>query len=141
MHSCRNQRSKRTQRGIPTIKDKQVVEEEAAKRYAKFLELPLKHQLQRLNEKQYNISRLNFKGREQSRILHWRTHFETRTRTLIDWKQCFSTLKMAIMARNNHEVDKLIKLEPQAAGLFYPTLPTYEDDFEGERENQARNRE
>ena len=50
-----------------------------------------------------------------------------------EWKQWFSKIKMAIMARDNIEVDKLLKLKPQATDLFYPTLPTYEDEFEGEK--------
>ena len=53
----------------------------------------------------------------------------------IEWKQWFSTLKMAIMA------NKLLKLKPQPTDLFYPTLPTYEEEFEGETEDEARNRE
>ena len=58
----------------------------------------------------------------------------------IEWKQWFSTLKMAIMARDSIEVDKLLKLKPQPTDLFYPTLPTYEEEFEGETEDEARNR-
>ena len=48
---------------------------------------------------------------------------------------------MAIMARDSIEVDKLLKLKPQPTDLFYPTLPTYEEEFEGETEDEARNRE
>ena len=59
----------------------------------------------------------------------------------IEWKQWFSTLKMAIMARDSIEVDKLLKLKPQPTDLFYPTLPTYEEEFEGETEDEARTRE
>ena len=59
----------------------------------------------------------------------------------IEWKQCFSTLKMAIMARDSIEIDKLLKLNPQPTDLFYPTLPTYEEELEGETEDEARNRE
>ena len=59
----------------------------------------------------------------------------------IEWKQWFSTLKMAIMARDSIEVHKLLKLKPQPTDLFYPTLPTYEEEFEGETEDEARNRE
>ena len=59
----------------------------------------------------------------------------------IEWKQWFSTLKMAIMARDSIEVDKLLKLKPQPTDLFYPTLPTYEEESEGETEDEARNRE
>ena len=43
------------------------------------------------------------------------------------------------MARDSIEVDKFLKLKPQPTDLFYPTLPTYE--FEGETEDEARNRE
>ena len=59
----------------------------------------------------------------------------------IEWRQWFATLKMAIMARDSIEVDKLLKLKPQPTDLFYPTLPTYEEEFEGETEDEARNRE
>ena len=45
------------------------------------------------------------------------------------------------MACDNIEVDKLLKLKPQAADLFYPTLPTYEDELEGETEDEGRQRE
>ena len=50
-------------------------------------------------------------------------------------------VKMATMARDNIEVNKLLKLKPGPTDLFYPTLPTYEEDFEGETDNEARNRE
>ena len=59
----------------------------------------------------------------------------------IEWKQWFSTLKIAIRARHSIEVDKLLKLKPQPTDLFYPTLPTYEEEFEGETEDEARTRE
>ena len=59
----------------------------------------------------------------------------------IEWRQWFSTLKMTIMARDRIEVDKLLKLKPQPTDLFYPTLPTYEEEFEGETEDEARNTE
>ena len=38
-------------------------------------------------------------------------------------------------------VDKLLKLKPYTRDLFYTTLPTYEEEFEGETEDEARNRE
>ena len=56
-------------------------------------------------------------------------------------KQRFATLKMAIMARDNIQIDKLLKLKSSAADLFYPTLPTYEDGFEDRTDDEARNRE
>ena len=45
---------------------------------------------------------------------------------------------MAIMARDNMVVDKLLKLKPTRAKLFYPTLPTYEDPFEDETVDEER---
>ena len=58
-----------------------------------------------------------------------------------EWSTWFGTLKMAIMARDNLVVDKLLKLKPTRAELFYPTLPTYEDPFEGETEDEELQRE
>ena len=58
-----------------------------------------------------------------------------------EWSTWIGTLKMAIMARDNLVVDKLLKLKPTQAELFYPTLPTYEDAFEGETEDEERQRE
>ena len=48
---------------------------------------------------------------------------------------------MAIKARDNLIVDKLLKLKPTRAELFYSTLPTYQDAFEGETEDEERQRE
>ena len=56
----------------------------------------------------------------------------------VEWKQLFSSLKMAIMACDINEVDTLLKLKPQATGLFCASLPTYEDEFEGETDDEAR---
>ena len=54
------------------------------------------------------------------------------------WSTWFGTLKMAIMARDNLVVDILLNLKPTRAKLFYPTLPTYEDPFEGETVDEER---
>ena len=45
------------------------------------------------------------------------------------------------MARNFLEVDKLLKLKPSRAELFYPTLTTYEEAFESETEDEERERD
>ena len=45
------------------------------------------------------------------------------------------------MAGDNLVVDKLLRLKPTRAELFYPTLPTCEDPFEGETEDEERHRE
>ena len=49
--------------------------------------------------------------------------------------------EMAIMARDNLQVDKLLKPKPTRAELFHPTLPTYKDAFDGETEDEERQRE
>ena len=45
------------------------------------------------------------------------------------------------MARDNLLIDKLLKLKPTRAELFYPTLPIYEEPFEGEPDDEQRQRE
>ena len=66
--------------------------------------------------------------------------WESGATPLIEWKQWFATLKMAIVAHDSIDVDKLLRLKPQPTDLFYPTLPTYEEEFEGETEDEARQR-
>ena len=45
------------------------------------------------------------------------------------------------MARDNLVVGKLLRLKPTQAELFYPTLPTNEDPFEGETLDEDGQRE
>ena len=45
------------------------------------------------------------------------------------------------MAQHNLEVDKLLQLKPSRTELFYPTMPTLEDEFENETHDEARQRE
>ena len=66
--------------------------------------------------------------------------WESGATTPIKWKQWFSTLKMAIMAHDNVEVDKLLKLKPAPTDLFYATFATYEEEIGGETDEKARNR-
>ena len=62
-----------------------------------------------------------------------------------EWSTWFGTLMMVIMSRDKLLVDKLLKLKPTSAELFYPTLPTYQEPFEGktiveeERQREQRN--
>ena len=69
-------------------------------------------------------------------------YWESGANPTSEWSTWFGTLKMAIMARDNLIVDKLLRLKPTRAELFYPTLPTYEDPFEGENldEEQGKQR-
>ena len=48
---------------------------------------------------------------------------------------------MAIMARDNIELDKFLKLTPKPVNLCYPKLPTYEEELEGETKEEGRKRE
>ena len=48
---------------------------------------------------------------------------------------------MVVMAQHNLEVDKLLRLKPWRRELFYPTMPTLEDEFENETQDEARQRE
>ena len=49
-----------------------------------------------------------------------------------------ATLKMAIMARDNLQVDKLLRLKPTRAELFYLTLSTCEEHFKGETDEDRQ---
>ena len=48
---------------------------------------------------------------------------------------------MAIMTRNNLQVDKILKLKPARTELSYPTLPTYEEPIDGETVDEERQRD
>ena len=43
---------------------------------------------------------------------------------------------MVIMARDKWQVDKLLRLKPTRAKIFYPALPTYEEPFEEETDDE-----
>ena len=72
--------------------------------------------------------------------------WETGANPTTEWTTWFGTLKVAIIARDNLQVDKLLKLKPTRAELIYPTLPTYEDALrrtktKKDRENNGMNAE
>ena len=58
-----------------------------------------------------------------------------------EWAQWFSTFKLAVMAKENLEVEKLLRSKPTPADLFYPTMPSLEDTRANETEEEARKRE
>ena len=66
--------------------------------------------------------------------------WETRANPPIELSRWFGTLKMAITARDNLQVDKLLKFKPSRTELPYPTLPTYEEPFDGETADEERQR-
>ena len=44
-----------------------------------------------------------------------------------EWSQWFSTFKIAVMAKENLKVDKLLRTKPTPADLFYPAMPSLEE--------------
>ena len=58
-----------------------------------------------------------------------------------EWPTWLASFKMAVMAQHNLEVDKLLRLKPSRTELFYPTMPTLEDEFEIETQDEAHRRE
>ena len=48
---------------------------------------------------------------------------------------------MAVLAQHNIEVEKLLRLKPARTELFYPTMPTLEEELETETLDEARQRE
>ena len=58
-----------------------------------------------------------------------------------EWQTWFCTFKMAVMAKENMNVDLLLRLRPTANGLFYPIMPTLEERIENTSEEDNRKRE
>ena len=55
-----------------------------------------------------------------------------------EWDQWFSTFKLAVMAKGNLKVDKLLRTKPTPVDLFYPAMPSLEDPRPNESEEEAR---
>ena len=58
-----------------------------------------------------------------------------------EWAQLFSTFKLAVMAKENLKVPKLLRTKPTPADLFYPSMPSMEDPTPNESEEEARKRD
>ena len=58
-----------------------------------------------------------------------------------EWAQWFSTFKLAVMAKENLKVEKLLRTKPTQADFFYSTMPSLEDPRVNEKEEEARKRE
>ena len=58
-----------------------------------------------------------------------------------EWAQWFSTFKLAVMAKENLKVDKLLRTKPTPADLFYPAMPSFEEQRPNESEEEARKRD
>ena len=66
--------------------------------------------------------------------------WETGANPPVEWQPWLATFKMAVMAQHNIEVEKLLRLKPARTELFYPTMPTLEEELENETRDEARQR-
>ena len=67
--------------------------------------------------------------------------WESGANPLIDWQAWFSTFKMAVMAKENMQVEQLLSNKPTINDLFYPTIPSYEERKENSNQGEDRKRE
>ena len=58
-----------------------------------------------------------------------------------EWTQWFSTFKLAVMAKENLKVDKLLRTKPTPADLFYPAMPKLKDPTPNESEEETKKRD
>ena len=70
-------------------------------------------------------------------LLFW----ENRANPTNEWKTWYSTLKMAVMAKENMHVDLLLRLKPTANDPFNPIMTTLEERIENTSEEENRKRE
>ena len=66
---------------------------------------------------------------------------ETGANPPVEWQPWLATFKLAVMAQHNIEVEKLLRLKPARAELFYPTMATLEEELDNETQDKARQRE
>ena len=67
--------------------------------------------------------------------------WETGANPPVEWQPWLATFKMAVMAQHNIEVEKLLRLKPARTELFYPTMPTLEEELDNETREEAKQRE
>ena len=59
----------------------------------------------------------------------------------IDWERCLSTVKLAIMVKDNIQVEKLVQPKPEREDLDYAAQPHYEPPQSDEKTAEKRQRE
>ena len=59
----------------------------------------------------------------------------------LDWENWLATVKLAIMVKDNIQVDKLFQPRPENDELDYPTEPHYEPALSDETTAERRQRE
>ena len=67
--------------------------------------------------------------------------WETGANPPVEWQPWLATFKMAVMDQHNIEVENLLRLKPARTELFYPTMPTLEEELDNETRDEARQRE
>ena len=67
--------------------------------------------------------------------------WETGANALNEWQAWFSTFKMAVMAKENMQVEQLQRNRPTLNDLSYPTIPSYEERKENSNGEEDRKRE
>ena len=54
-----------------------------------------------------------------------------------EWSPWFSTFKLAVMAKENIKIDKLLRRKPTPADLFYPAMPSLDETRPNESEEEG----
>ena len=67
--------------------------------------------------------------------------WESGANPLNEWQTWFSTFKTAVIAKENMQVQQLLRNKPTLNDLFYPTIPSYEKRKENSNEEEDRKRE
>ena len=65
-------------------------------------------------------------------------YLESGANPIIEWQTWFSTFKMAVMAKENMQVEQLLCIKPTTNHLFYPTIPSYEERKGNSNEEEDR---
>ena len=68
-------------------------------------------------------------------------YWESGANPLNERQAWFSTFKKAVMAKENMQVEQLLRNKPTLNDLFYPTIPSYEERIENSNEEEDRKRE
>ena len=58
-----------------------------------------------------------------------------------EWSKWFSIFKLAVMAKENLKVDKLLRTKPTPADLFYSAMPSLGGTRPNESEEEGRKRD
>ena len=60
---------------------------------------------------------------------------------IIEWPTLLSTFKMAVMTKENMQVEQLLRNNPTINDLFYPNLSSYKEKKENSNKEEDRKNE